>query len=490
MYSPTLLLPPQKRKTEIKKLTAALSKKIKTAQNGSDAEAAVDEAVFAADDLRKAFRQINRHRELDSLHPDIQQVDKVWKALKNLYDDLGNNLTGEQKTTLQNLQGRAEQLTALTGGNYPAMVISNFFNHTIFSQAYLREYESELEDESVAANTARPLVQFIRFWVLNDLGEKGLLGEKDWFFFKPGVDYLVRPYMLDKRSFIVDPNDKPLNDNPIQAIVNFRNVLKRKNIELLVVIVPGKPTIYPEMLNKTLKDLPPEKLTHSFQAMADLEAQGVETVNLFGPFAAEKKKDANASDKIYLKKDTHWRARGLKLAAKTVADRVKQYSWFKEITDTLEYIEEKVTVERVGDVGIMTQMPAFKVRGLTMNFKTETTEAYRVFQITRDSSGTETGRRPFKDDYRRSKILVLGDSFSRIYQTDEPRSAGWIAHLAKELSVPLGSIVSDGGASTLVRQKLARKAKVLRGKKLVIWEFVERDFRFGAEGWKDVEIKF
>jgi len=84
--------------------------------------------------------------------------------------------------------------------------------------------------------------------------------------------------------------------------------------------------------------------------------------------------------------------------------------------------------------------------------------------------------------------LILGDSFSRIYQTDAPRSAGFISHLAKELNTPLSSIVSDGGASTLVRETLARRSGVLKGKKLVIWEFVERDLRFGAEGWKRISL--
>jgi hypothetical protein len=95
---------------------------------------------------------------------------------------------------------------------------------------------------------------------------------------------------------------------------------------------------------------------------------------------------------------------------------------------------------------------------------------------------------PFKDDFRKSEILILGDSFSRIYQTDSPVNAGWIAHFAKNMNRPVASIVSDGGASTLVREKLARKASVLKGKKLLIWEFVERDLRFGAEGWKDVDF--
>jgi len=72
----------------------------------------------------------------------------------------------------------------------------------------------------------------------------------------------------------------------------------------------------------------------------------------------------------------------------------------------------------------------------------------------------------------------------RIYGQDEPQSAGFLAHLAYELRQPVTSIVNDGGASTLVRQELFRRPRLLTNKKLVIWEFVERDIRFGAEGWQ------
>jgi hypothetical protein len=37
---------------------------------------------------------------------------------------------------------------------------------------------------------------------------------------------------------------------------------------------------------------------------------------------------------------------------------------------------------------------------------------------------------------------------------------------------------------------LSRKINLLKGKKCVIWEFIERDFRFGAEGWKEVPLVF
>jgi hypothetical protein len=91
-------------------------------------------------------------------------------------------------------------------------------------------------------------------------------------------------------------------------------------------------------------------------------------------------------------------------------------------------------------------------------------------------------------DLPESEILVLGDSFLRIYEQDDPGSAGFIAHLALELGQPLAAIVSDGGASTLVRQALARRPALLSNKRLVIWEFAERDIRFGTEGWQVVPI--
>jgi hypothetical protein len=85
-------------------------------------------------------------------------------------------------------------------------------------------------------------------------------------------------------------------------------------------------------------------------------------------------------------------------------------------------------------------------------------------------------------------VLVLGDSFLRIYQRDEPGSAGFVSHLARELKMPLSSIINDGGGSTLVRQELYRKPDLLKGKKVVVWEFTERDIRFGVEGWQNVPL--
>jgi len=139
----------------------------------------------------------------------------------------------------------------------------------------------------------------------------------------------------------------------------------------------------------------------------------------------------------------------------------------------LRYGTEAVDVERWGDVAEMTKVPERRAI-----WPTEKVTAHRVV----DAAG-----KPYQDDPG-SPILWLGDSFSRIYQTDEPRAAGIIAHVASALNRPLASVVNDGGASTVVRQQLTRKGALLRGKKLVVWTFVERDLRFGSKGWQIQEL--
>jgi len=140
----------------------------------------------------------------------------------------------------------------------------------------------------------------------------------------------------------------------------------------------------------------------------------------------------------------------------------------------VDYQVRPVTTPRTGDLVQMINLPRLERR-----FPPEQVLCEQVFR-------SETG-----DLYRDkpdSKILVLGDSFLRMYQTDQPLAAGFIAHLARAVRQPVTSIVNDGGASTLVRQDLSRRAGLLANKKVVIWEFVERDIRFGMEGWKDVSL--
>jgi hypothetical protein len=223
------------------------------------------------------------------------------------------------------------------------------------------------------------------------------------------------------------------------------------------------------------------------QILSTLADSGVDVVNLFSAFEQERKRDAEEGDSIYLEKDTHWRARGLMRAASTVAERIRQYPWYRN--GTSEYAVERTTVMRQGDIGVMSKLPDFTIGPLHFTFGEEEAPSYQVFEVIRGEDGSVARKTLYRRQRKsRSDILLIGDSFTRIYQHDPPLGAGWVAHLAKELKQPVFYDYSDGGASTLMRQKLARNLDWLEGKKLVVWEFVERDIRFGAEGWKRIEL--
>jgi hypothetical protein len=448
-----------------------------------------DEAMVDAAELQKTALTYNRHVKADPKSVPVVAI-SLYQAG---FDTLMANLRAGDKTSSGRTIAAIRESTGRMAIQYHkpgpiddvALIVKNL--PVIFWNAkYLRPFEKEIENTSIFTTSTRPVMFFLRYGLYRDLGEKGVLGKNGWFFYKQDVDYLIRPYVLDKRALKVDPNDQVVSDNPIRAAVTFKKQLAEFGVDLLMVIVPGKPSIYPDMLAGSANPDLVTRAGNSFKAINDLRAAGVDAVDLFTPFLAERKIDSIAGDSMYLSKDTHWRARGVRTAAHVVAERIKRYPWYR--AGTTEYAIDSTSIDRIGDVGVMTTLTNLRIHELGMNFPIEKTKCYQVYQVERDEKGTETGRHLYKDDPKNAQVVLLGDSFSRIYQSDEPRSAGWISHIAYELGQPIASIVSDGGASTLVRESLARRPGLLKGKRLVVWEVVERDFRYGNEGWRDVPL--
>jgi hypothetical protein len=320
------------------------------------------------------------------------------------------------------------------------------------TQANLRTFEKDLEDRSIFAQSARPWIQYARFIVFRDAGEKVLFGRDGWLFYRPDVRYLVDSAPIEE-------------EDPLDAVRDFRDQLAARGIHLIVIPMPGKPSIYGNMLTRRIK-APQEVLSPTTAWIERLRASDIETVDLFHLF-----EEVNAAP-YYLARDTHWSPEAAERAAVAVAQHIRELGW---IADGLtQYDVRPVDVNRSSDIARMTRVPLIEAA-----FPAERVVSHQVFE---QSSGAK-----YRDDPT-SPVLVLGDSFLRIYQTDAPTSAGFIAHLARELRQPVASVVNDGGASTLVRQELARRPKLLAGKKVVIWEFVERDIRFGTEGWKRVPL--
>ncbi len=333
------------------------------------------------------------------------------------------------------------------------------------SEENLRRFEKGLDDACWLAPLVRPVVQLAQFAVLDDCGEKAVRGREGWFFYKPEVQYLVEPW---------PPRTGPAPDDPAAAILDFRDQLAARGIALVVVPAPDKASVYPERLTARAgsADEPVNPATRA--VLARLEAAGVEVVDLFEAFARAKADGRTGeAGSLYLAQDTHWSPDGVRLAAEAVARRILDRGWIER--GPAGYAEKPVTVSRRGDVLEMIRVPQVERR-----FPAETILCSQVVR-SEDNS-------PYRDDPS-SPVLVLGDSFLRIYQRDEPGAAGFVAHLARALRLPLSSVVNDGGASTLVRQELYRRPALLAGKRVVVWEFVERDLRFGTEGWQRVPLR-
>ena len=452
--------------------------------------ARIDEVMVDAADLGKTVATINRHVKANPESSESKQVSEFIASFDALNAAAhASDVAATRKQVASSIAATDEMLKAYPSLDFigKARVIAKNLPNMFWDAKYLRPYEKEMENSSIFEINIRPVMFFVKYSLFSDLGEKGVTGKNGWFYYKPDVDYVVRPSVVDKRSIVTDPNDKAVTDNPITAIVNFKKQLSAMGIDLIVVLMPAKPSIYPDVLNGSIKPDMSGKIGTTMSIIRSLRGLDVDAIDLFTPFAKERANDAVDGDSLYLSKDTHWRARGVRTAAHVIAERIKQMPWYQE--GATEYAIDSVDIDRVGDVGVMSALPAFKMHQLSLAFPTEKTRCYQVYQVFRDASGAETQRVLYKDDFKTAKVLLIGDSYSRIYQTDEPRSAGWISHIAYELKQPIASLVSDGGASTIVRQSLARRVNLLKGKKVVVWEIVERDLRYGAEGWKDVPME-
>jgi hypothetical protein len=328
----------------------------------------------------------------------------------------------------------------------------------------LHAYEQSLEDASVVENALRPWVQFAEFGLLADAGEKALIGRDGWYFYRPGVRYATeRPDIAWNGS----------TEDPLPAITSFRDQLSARGIRLLVIIAPDKESIYPEKLSRRAEGQDVIVCPETQRLLDAMKVAGIDVVDLFKEFRVAKDQQSPSDPvRYYLAQDSHWSPEGVRLAASAVARRLVGRGWIQP--GTVDFDERPTTMERLGDVIRMLQVPPLERR-----MTPEKVDCVQV--IRRDSESLYR-------DGPGSPVLVLGDSFLRIYELDEPGSAGFIAHLARELRGPLASLVSDGGASTLVRQQLVRRPKLLANKSVVIWEFVERDIRSGAEGWQILQL--
>jgi len=337
----------------------------------------------------------------------------------------------------------------------------------------LKRVERTLENESLVSQWLLPRTQYLLTVLLGAGNEQVYLGHDHWLFYRADVDHVIGPPFLDPIRMKHRLQASRVQPDPIRAIVDFRNQLAARGIDLVVLPVLVKPSIEGEMLAVSNASQAqaggalPNPSFNEFKARLEREK-----VRVFDPARFLMEQGRNGS--LYLETDTHWRPATMEIVAERLADFLQLPA---AAGSTSPSIIEKEIVAR-GDIAAM-----LKLSGGDKFFSPEKVTIRQVV----------TGNALWRPS-READVLLLGDSFSNIFSFEAMgwgESAGFAEHLSMALRRPIDCILRNSDASFATREilsnELARGRDRLAGKKLVIWEFAARELSFG--NWKLLDLK-
>ena len=190
----------------------------------------------------------------------------------------------------------------------------------------LDAFEKDLTRQSFARQFVKPRLQLSLSRELGFGTTQVILGREGWLFYRPGIDWLTGPGLLDatrlalrKRDLLDEGEAKPSPD-PLPAIRAFHQDCRKAGVHLVVVPVPDKATLQAAELTSRFdrKDPggPPVNVDYR-RFLQDLRASGVD---VFDPTP----KDVRPSDPPrFLRQDTHWTPEWMEAVAHDLADHLK-----------------------------------------------------------------------------------------------------------------------------------------------------------------------
>ena len=291
---------------------------------------------------------------------------------------------------------------------------------------------------------------------------KALAGRDGFLFYRNSLEYVVGGDLEQQKK----------GKNPLPIIVEFKKQLDLLGVDFLFVPVPTKVEVYPEKLDPDFEGLDGVVNPYFRKLLASLSREGVEVVDLLPALLAAKADKTPGLELLFQHQDTHWTDRGLRLAADQLSARVKRYPWYAELSKHgSKFGLRETSFTRFGD--LQSRLPEAEQKKYTP----ETLVAHQVLR---------PNKQPYDDDPE-SPVVLLGDSFTGVYELTDAEHAGVSAHIARGISYPLDLVMSYGGGPN-VRQKLLRRGtESLGGKKLVIWMMTARDLYNYWEDWEPLK---
>ena len=297
---------------------------------------------------------------------------------------------------------------------------------------------------------------------------------KGWFFLKSELRQVGLGKFWEQPWADVVSN--PGKEDPIPYMVEFKDALAEKNVELMVVPIPMKASIYPDHLNADFAAGDPYALRPLYEKM---RAEGLDVLDLEPILAA-----LRATGKLYCEQDAHYSPRACEIIAASLAKKIKARDWADQLEADTIVRSEPTEISITGDLVVGTDY--------ARNTKEESLEV-------RFAGHAAGGSKPEPaEPDAASPILLFGDSHTLVFQEGAStgmhcQGAGLLDQLQFELQSRVDHYGQKGSGTVQARKALYGKVRSTPGfwesKKLVIWVFSSREFTQSTDKLLSIPIE-
>ena len=341
----------------------------------------------------------------------------------------------------------------------PASVYSRIVTANQNLCGEFQDYEQHVTLSAWPVARPREWLQGVLTGPLRSGNEQVVVGNAGWLFFRPDVEALTGPGFLEPPVVRPGVTGARRQSNPLPAIRRFAEDLRKRGVDLLILPIPSKGTL----LARTAKTGAPHNASYR-QFLNELRHSGIKVCDS-SAILLDSGRDEN-----YLRTDSHWNPEGVRLTADMVAKQLKREGLIVD-SQPQRYLIKTMPLENIGDTA--------RLLGKDASRQVVAPERCEITQV-KNADQSDWTPDPHAD------ILLLGDSFSNIYSQPElgwGTSAGFAEQLSHILNRPLDRIALNAGGALASRQELVRQLSSgndrLANKKLVVWQFAERELSFG-----------
>jgi len=294
-------------------------------------------------------------------------------------------------------------------------------------------------------------------------------GTDGWFFLSSDIRFLSVGQFWGADAAKVSRAHKPESADPIPAIVDFAQQLKKHGIELLLMPIPPKAAIYPEKIVPDVDMRGETAAPYLARFYDELRKREINVVDLAPVFLQNR---ANEHGPVFCKTDTHWSGFGCVLA-QTIKNKIHEKL---AAQPQKNYAAEWKELTIKGDLGDLVGPDAKKLEPEKIAVRTISDKATGA-AVTPDSS---------------SPLLIIGDSHTLVFHDFLAEKSGLLDQFAYEIGFAPDLIGTRGSGATSVRVSLYRRAKkdpeYLAKKKIIVWCFAAREFTESDQGWDKVPV--